>query len=330
MDKRNMLLFGAIIGVAILLTNVIQFLIWHSSFASTKAAYDKQILALQATLKQIGPLTDVYTVKNKTDGGQALTANDLVPIKMPESIVQNQYVLDPSQVVGKFLKITLNSGTPILNDLLMQEKLDPTSRQVDVVCSMMTVGLKVGDYIDYRITFPTGEDYIVLSHKRVYGINGKSIKLILNETEIQMYNSALVDWYLHSAQGAVTYTTKYTDPGIQTPAKVTYSVPSNIESVIQADPNIVDRATSDLSSGRELINSAVSSVTDSQGGAMSTGRTSEENSIADSESAYDQAQKNAAVASSTGQPSNSANNGTYSPQNNSATSSKLMVGKGVQ
>ena len=353
MERKSTLILGSVLIGGVFLTNAVQFLIWHSSFASTKSAYTKQISALQNTLKEIGPLTDVYTVKASTDGGQAISLSNLTPIKMPQSIVQGQYILDPSTVVGKYLKILTNPGTPLLKDLLMTDPINSTSREVDIVYSMSTIGLKVGDYVDYRITFPTGEDYIVLSHKRVYGVNGRSIKLVMDETELQLYNSAVVDWYLHSSQGAVTYTTKYTDPGIQDPAKVFYAVPANILAVIQADPNIIDKASTSLASGRSIINSAIKSISDEAGGKLSTGRTSEENSLSTGSNAYEQAQKDAvAKASQTPttpttatpapqtqpqpqtQPSTSTSQSNSSTAQNSSTapnqSSKLFVGKGVQ
>ena len=44
----------------------------------------------------------------------------------------------------------------------MAEPIEDSTREYDIVANILPIGLKEGDYIDFRIVYPLGEDYIVL------------------------------------------------------------------------------------------------------------------------------------------------------------------------
>ena len=129
--------------------------------------------------------------------------------------------------------------------------------------------------MDLRITYPRGEDFIVLSHKRVMSITDQTLKVYLTEEEQQLYQAALVDFYLSRSYGSDLYLTKYVEPGIQQEAGVFYSVPSNIEAVCRKDPNIIDLAQVTVESTmRALIDAARAEFPDgdNSGGNIKGGR----------------------------------------------------------
>ena len=79
----------------------------------------------------------------------------------------------------------------------------------------------------------------------------------MTEEEQQLYQAALVDYYLSRGYGGDLYLTKYVEPGIQEDAAVYYSVPSNIEAVCRKDPNIIDLAQVTVENTlRDMINAA--------------------------------------------------------------------------
>lgn len=264
----------AIVAVVAGVTNGVQFFISSKLNEKSEAKYLSQINQLNATIEAIGPLVDCWTVteKSKADKGLTVLESDLEKIKIPESCVQSNYILDKYDVIGKFYKVDLNNGTPLTKDMFMDSELDDTTRELDLTADVFPVGVKVGDYLDLRLLYPKGEDYIVLSHLRVNEINGDTIKCALDEQQILFYDSATVENFLNKSKGSMTYFAKYTEPGIQEPAKITYSVPQSIMNLLDSNPNIVK----DISNGsvnRDVIDSNTSAIDDETGGVLSGGRT---------------------------------------------------------
>lgn len=89
---------------------------------------------------------------------------------------------------------------------------DVRSQEVNTV--LMPTDLNIGDYVDIRIMFPNGTDYVVLAQKKIENIVGTTFWMDLAEDERLLLNSATVDSYLN--QGSKLYATKYTDATSQT------------------------------------------------------------------------------------------------------------------
>ncbi|GFN30930.1 SAF domain-containing protein [Paenibacillus xylaniclasticus] len=269
-----------ILSLAVILfvgTNVGQYYaIWGPKQDRMKAEYEAQVANLQAQLDAIGPMVNIWTIREgATDlyAGKQVEAGDLEVHQIPESLLNRSFVLEPQTVIGKYYKIAMTSGTPLSMDLVMEEPIEDTTREYDIIANVLPIGLRVGDYIDYRIVYPLGEDYIVLSHKRIEAINGKTLKVRLTETEIHMYQAALVDYFLQMQNGAMLYMTKYLEPGIQVPATTYYAVPKNILAIMIADPNILQMANEALNNAtRSIIEKGFSDIPQEQGSKLSSGR----------------------------------------------------------
>lgn len=244
-----------IIGViitALLVSGIWAFIMFQRTKSIT-AKFEGEISQLTATLDALGPNVDCYTVTeeyynhyDQNTAGQVIQNNGLQVISVPSSLVGDSYIQDPSQIVGKYFKINVQPGTPITKDLVMAEKYDDTLRDVDITVNSWVVGMREGDFVDVNLTLPWGQDYIVLPHKRVMGINDKTIKMYLTEAEWHIYQSACVDWYLHEGDGARLYFKKYIEPGVQKPATPYYTVTAEVSSTIMQDPNITSRAFAQL------------------------------------------------------------------------------------
>lgn len=238
----------SIIITAILISGIWGFITYQKTKTIT-AKFEGEISQLTATLDALGPSVDCYTVteefSNHYDNnttGQVISESALQVISVPSSLVGDAYITDTSKIVGKYCKVNIMPGTPITGDLLMGELYDATLRDVDISVNSWVVGMRVGDYVDMNITFPYGEDLIVLPRKRIQSIGEKTVKMYLTETEWHTYQSALVDYYLHSTEGTRLYFKKYVEPGVQ-PAAVAYYAPSDaVRTVMLTDPNIVDKA----------------------------------------------------------------------------------------
>ena len=239
--------------IGIIITAILVSGIWvFITFQRTKSITEKfegEIAQLTATLDALGPNVTCYTVTEEyvnhydnNTAGQIIADNSLQPIEVPSSLVGDAYITDISQIVGKYCKVNIEPGTPITGDLLMGELYDPTLRDVDVTVNSWVVGMRVGDYVDIRLTAPSGQDYVVLTHKRVQGMGDRTIKMYLTETELHLYQSALVDYYLNSSYGARIYLTKYVEPGIQEAAEIYYAPTAEVEQMMMKDPNIISRS----------------------------------------------------------------------------------------
>ncbi len=145
-------------------------------------------------------------------------------------------------------KIDLKKGTILTKDMLTtssEEVTDDLRKQEYNMLSLPT-DLADGDFVDIRIRFGNGQDYIVVSKKQVSipEIAGAPAEGIINvnlsEDETIAMSSAIIETYQSNA--IEMYVTRYTDPGMQAAATPTYPVNSECLNLMSSNPNIVDEA----------------------------------------------------------------------------------------
>lgn len=100
------------------------------------------------------------------------------------------------------------------------------------------VGINNGDLVDVRISFPNGEDYIVISHKEIINVDERGIVLRVNEEEILKMSSAQID--VNKYEGTKIYAVKYVSDS-QKPAISYYLLNEYVLSLCEWDPNLVER-----------------------------------------------------------------------------------------
>ena len=235
-------------GTAVVVSGIWFGVMLHRT-GSLEKKYTGEVAKLESTLNALGPSVTCYTLSesfwnnnNKDIAGRTITDDSLQAISVPSSLVGTAYVTNKEDIVGKYYKVNIEPGTPITSDLVMEDKMDNTLRDIDISVSTWVVGMRVGDYVDIRLTLPYGEDYIVLTHKRIQSIGDKTVKMYLTEDEWNTYQSAMVDYYLYSQKGARIYFSKYVDPGLQTEATAFYAISDRVKEVIRTNPNIVNLA----------------------------------------------------------------------------------------
>lgn len=259
--NKQAVLVAAGILVTAGLTNAGQYYLWDNHTKGITTDYTAQIDALQMTLDDIGPLIDIYRIAEAGEKGKEITQENLVVSQMPESMFSDAYILDPSSVVGKFYKVDLSPMSALTTDVIMEENVKDSNREVDLVFSTRTSGLKVGDYIDLEIIMPNGEKYVVLSKKRIYNVTENTVKAVMDSVERHTYHSALVDYFLEKDKGAMIQLVKYTEPGVQNAALTHYAPSKNVQSVMAVDPNIGETLNVALTeSRRDLIDIAIQRI----------------------------------------------------------------------
>lgn len=137
-------------------------------------------------------------------------------------------------------KVIIPSGTIVTKDMIVEsdEQVTDTDRIVEYNMISLPSHLKNGDYIDIRFTLPSGQDYIVLAKKRVLGTTGTSIWLRLNEFEIQLISSAIVESYYY--RGSNLTAKMYSEPGMQKATQITYPVNPKALTLLRTSPNILE------------------------------------------------------------------------------------------
>jgi len=152
-----------------------------------------------------------------------------------------------SQDFGKYSIRDLEPNIPIMCFSVAEEFLQSDIREQEFHFFQLPTYLDDSQYIDVRISFPNGEDYIVLTKKKVQKVNleTNTLWLWLSEKEILQISSATVDAYIQ--EGTTIYTTLYVEPSLQEAAIVTYPVNPSVLILIQNNPNIIEEAKGVLS-----------------------------------------------------------------------------------
>ena len=236
-----------VIAVLLLVLNIIQFFHWSRANQAQIEDLTARTQAAEAAAGKYGSDVTCYTVKSSVTPGIIVTEANLQPVTFPSSVVNDQFVTDITMIINKEFKIGVNPGTPLTNNMFMDTKLEDSTRDRDLMFDHYTVGLKVGDYIDIRMTMPYGDDYVVIPHLRVWDINENTIKCYLTEPQWATYQGAFVDYCLNQAYGCTLYADRYVEPGIQQAAVAYYAVPQNIAALVEKNPNILTNEKDEIS-----------------------------------------------------------------------------------
>ena len=104
--------------------------------------------------------------------------------------------------------------------------------------------IEEGDFVDVRFRLKSGQDYIVVSKKKVsipmiaeVPVED-TIDLNLSEDEILTMSNAIVE--AAGMKGSELYVTKYVEPGMQKNATPTYPIKQEVLALVNSNPNIVE------------------------------------------------------------------------------------------
>lgn len=136
----------------------------------------------------------------------------------------------------RLLEGSVYEGEPITDDMRLHK----------YTFIKLTERMKKGDYIDIRIFFPNGADFVLLSKKQIQditwsedGAGEDAVWLYVSEEEILRLSSAVVEAFLND--GCSIYAVMYIEKN-QKAAVMNYKVNDVVAQLIEDDPNIVKRA----------------------------------------------------------------------------------------
>ena len=210
------------------------------------------------TTEELNVLTDMSTVQYIFRNNEycEIVTDELSGtyyIQVPEGTGTNKtYVREVLEEMPLIAKIDLYANTVITPEMFAEGQLtrdDLRTQEYNVIIPQSQ--LSTGDYIDVRLRLPDGQDLIVVSHKEVTipemadgttSIN--NILMNLTEEEILTMSCAIVESY--QMNGAMLYSTKYVEPGMQDASTPTYVPNDRTIVLINSDPNIVQEAKNAL------------------------------------------------------------------------------------
>lgn len=242
------------------------------------AQVDVAVLAQEVTSgNQITPdmLKTVRSDKAAIPAG-AITAGQIMELSTITDGEGNP-LLDENgaQIAQKILaKINIPANSILTADMITTEEDRTTDdlREQEYNMIVLPTALEDGDTIDIRLRLPSGEDYIVLSKKKVKlsnlgeSVSDQTIVLNVSEDDILIMDAVVVDaWQI---TGSLLYANIYTDPGMQNAASATYVPSQSTLNLMVNDPNIVTEAYNKLmerysangSANRSGINNALSAI----------------------------------------------------------------------
>ena len=195
---------------------------------------------------------NVSVLNRDVKSGEEITASDFTSIQTTKKAAPTNPISIGSLGEKNIAKINLTAGTIVSSDMLY---IDETTvgndvRKQEYNTVILPMDLVTGDYIDIRLSLPSGQDYIVVSKKivevpQIAGIDSlDTIWVNMTETEILSMSNAIYDAY--KIKGSKLYATKYTEPGIQEAATPTYAVNAETVALIKSNPNIIQEAMNEL------------------------------------------------------------------------------------
>ena len=203
--------------------------------------------------KEKGTATKAYALNRDVKSGQEITADMLSPINTYSNLIPQHYIdstILTSVESGKKVvaKVDLYKNTILTASTVTTEENTVTKDVRTMEYNMLTlpINLTIGDYVDIRITFPEGQDFIVIAKKEIKNIQGNTVTFDMSEADIVMLNSAIVESYIMKASNI--YIAKYVEPGMQEKAANTYVPTAEVIRLIETDSNIVSTAKNELTS----------------------------------------------------------------------------------
>lgn len=201
---RKRLIYGILIGAAVGVIGIIITVIWAVNVVNSyKDGTNKEYIAKYTT--------EVVLLNRDVIQGETITDDMLTTARVHiSSSPTNQAGYG---AVGKIAKYNIPANIPLVNEMFGDQIVTVDERIQEISSVMLPTGLIEGEYIDIKIKMASGLEYVVLPQIKVEKIFGTTIWLYLNEEELYLLNSAIVDTYLN--EGVTLYGVRYVDPTTQ-------------------------------------------------------------------------------------------------------------------
>lgn len=273
-QKTKHLIWAGLAGAAVMGLIFAGYAVYQGKHnQSVKLALQQKYEAEIETLRKVANRATIrgWVPASEIPAGHPIKADDMKEVELPVDSVPDDAIKSREDIAGKIAKITLRPFTLLTETLLYEEA--PTTddlRWREMSFVLLPAALKNKDVIDIRIQFPTGQDYILLSKKKIEVLASGTMTVTLGEAEILSLSSAIVDAYLHKAS---IYALTYVEPYLQDKSTPTYPANSAVMQLIKKDPNIVQEAENALNAAaRERLERDLVSMSPRQAAEFASSR----------------------------------------------------------
>lgn len=226
-------------------------LILGGAFAALHMISSKQIEAVYETelAEANNTITtntkQVYVAAKAIKYGEVISEENITSVEAIVSLDSSMFL--SSTEIGSTARVDIPEGSVLTTNMVTKTECDNTLRETEFDVLVLNSNLTNGDFVDVRIRYKNGEDYVVLSKKCVKNLSLRNAICYMDviEEEMQLISSAIVDAGVY---GAILYTTTYLDPATQEASVVTYQPSTDVLRLINNNPNILSVATENLSS----------------------------------------------------------------------------------
>ncbi|MEN1990239.1 SAF domain-containing protein [Paenibacillus hubeiensis] len=306
--QKQLLIAGGIGGLSVLLICILAGILYVNHLTGKlngqRQAVELELEQTQQVMKDEYIAVEVVT--RDIESGETIRANDLETKMIQKSVIADDEVLSKELISGKVAKIKLPHKSPVTASVIYEDEVTTRDiRNQEFSLIELPIKLKKNDYVDVRIKLPSGQDYIVLSKKRVEDLQNGTVWYQMSEKEILNMSSAIVDAYINDAS---IYALTYVEPGIQEKAYTTYPANKSVLDLIDSDPNIIQKATTELERrNRVKLEEALNAMTPQQRQDYKSNRNTQqtaEEQAAKEQTTYQQQSNDLMNETSTTQPEN--------------------------
>ncbi len=209
-------------------------------------------------------LTEAIVLNKALKKGEVIKKEDLLTIEVEKSV---EKALKEEEIWGQKLKINMHDNIPLTGSMLGEDiEYSDKDRLYEFAFIRLPRELEVGDFVDVRIRMHNGEDYVLISDKRINSMEKDEtdarlglIELALNEDEVLAISSAFVDTFRSDL--TEVYLDRYIDGGAQRKSSVNYPINKDVISLLADNPNVLKRANiEELLSKRMLLDENLKKV----------------------------------------------------------------------
>lgn len=187
----------------------------------------------------------VYVASGDISAGETLVEGENVMKQQIFSGLEEAYYM-PDDMVGGIAVLDIPANAPIMDNMVTALEITQDVREYEVAVANLMTDQEENDYVDVRIMFPDGTDYVVLSKKNIKNLNLPNCIFYsyLNEDEILRLASATIDAY--TVTGTYIYTVRYVESSLQEESIPNYVVRPEVIDLIHSDPNVLNIAVETL------------------------------------------------------------------------------------
>lgn len=237
MNKKQLILPISIgvVALAAIIAAILIGVTGHSTQVELTAKIIQQneiIGMLQSDLDELSQTQTVYRAKIDIKSGNTIRDTDIESIQVSVKFTAD-YSTSAEDIVGNVAIADIGKGSYITKEFVYPVELKNDYRTLDVICDRNPIGFNIGDTVDVRITFPNGQDFVLLSKKLVDDVYGNVVRIVVDEKDVLIYKSAEADWARFTKNGTAgaavqVYCTTYVAAGAQTSSTQYYPIQTKL------------------------------------------------------------------------------------------------------